>query len=261
MRHEGARTACGACCTRLAGLSVTLEDLPVLRDVSMHLHCGEMTAVIGPNGAGKTTLVRAILGQVPYRGSVTFTDAQGDRFGTPRIGYVPQTLSIDPLAPVTVLDFVGAALSRAPAFLAPGRRKREAVREALARVDAQGLADRRLGALSGGETQRVLLALALAPTPDLLLLDEPSSGIDAEGLSGFYARIDSVRRDYDVSVLLISHDLELVNAYADRVVLLNHEVLAIGAPDAVMESEAFGALFPAYAAARRQAQRAQEVGE
>lgn len=247
-RHAHVQNACGACCTQLQHLTVKLEGLPILEDVSLHLHCGQMTAIIGPNGAGKTTLFKAILQQVPYQGEIAFSTADGARVGTPRIGYVPQQLQIEPLAPVTVLDFLGAALSKWPAFLPPSQKKRAVVADALARTGAESLADRRLGALSGGELQRVLLALALAPVPDLLLLDEPVSGIDAEGLASFYRLLDGIRRDYDVSILLISHDFALVRRYADSAVLLDHRLLAYGAPDEVMTSEAFAALFPDYAA-------------
>ena len=249
MKHDSAKTACGACCTQLKNLTVKLEGLPVLEDVSLHLHCGDMTAIIGPNGAGKTTLFKAILRQVPYTGEITFANAAGSRIGTtPRIGYVPQNIAIERLAPVTVLDFLGAALSRSPAFLSPNQRTRTLAQDALQRTGADLLANRRLGALSGGELQRVLLALALAPIPDLLLLDEPVSGIDAEGLAAFYQLIDNIRRTYDVSILLISHDFAFVSRYADRAVLLHHRVLAHGSPDQVMQGEAFAALFPDYAA-------------
>ncbi len=246
MKHAGARSACGACCTQFRHLTVRLEGLPVLEDVSLHLHCGEMTAIIGPNGAGKTTLFKAILRQVPYQGEIKFEDAAGKRRGNPRIGYVPQHLHADARSPVSVLDFVGAALSRAPAFWPPSGRRRARVREALEKTGAESLIDRRVGALSGGESQRVLLSLALSPMPDLLLLDEPVSGIDAEGLAAFYRTIDALRRDFDISILLISHDFSFVSRYADRAVLLHHRVLAHGAPDSVLQSDAFSALFPDY---------------
>lgn len=248
MKHEGAKNMCGACCTQLKNLTVNLEGLPVLENLSLHLHCGEMTAIIGPNGGGKTTLFKAVLRQVPYTGEITFASAQGTRVGTPRIGYVPQNLALEKLAPVTVLDFLGAALTRQPAFLPPSKQKRRLVSDALARTGADLLSNRRLGALSGGELQRVLLALALAPTPDLLLLDEPVTGIDAEGLASFYALIDSIRREYDISILLISHDFDFVRRYADRAVLLHHRALAHGTPEQVMAGDAFAALFPGFAA-------------
>lgn len=247
MKHTAPNNACGACCTQIRHVSVHLEGLPVLLDVSLHLHCGEMTAIIGPNGAGKTTLFRAILGQVPYQGSIVFTNAAGDRIGNPRIGYVPQHLRAEPMAPVTVLDFIGAALSRAPSFWKPSRKKKELVLEALERTGAERLLHRRLGALSGGEAQRVLLALALCPMPDLLLLDEPVSGIDAEGLYTFYRMINLLRHDYDISILLISHDFALIERYADSAVLIHHRVLDQNTPKAVLEGEPFARLFPGHA--------------
>ncbi len=253
MRHENAKIACGACCTQLKHLNVQLGSLPVLEDISLHLHCGEMTAIIGPNGAGKTTVFKAILQQVPYQGEITFCNAAGSRRGKPRIGYVPQHLSVEPMAPVTVTDFLGAALSRWPAFLPPTRQKRLRVLDALRATGAEQLLDRRLGALSGGEVQRVLLALALTPMPDLLLLDEPVSGMDAEGLASFYHTLDSLRRDFDISILLISHDFAFVRQYADRAVLLHHRVLSHGLPEAVFQSDAFSALFPGYAGKEEEA--------
>ena len=242
MKHPGGKN--GTCCTACRGLSVALEGQPVLEDVSLHLHCGELTAIIGPNGAGKTTLFRAILQQVPYRGDIRFTDADGKRVGKPRIGYVPQHLAVDPLAPMAVLDFLGAALLRSPSFLPPTRAKRARVGQALALTGAEGLMDQRLGGLSGGEAQRVMLALALASAPDLLLLDEPASGIDVEGLTAFYDILAALRRDLDISILIISHDFSLVRRYADRVVLLNRRVLAQGTPAEVLEGAAFETVFP-----------------
>ena len=247
MKNDSLRTPCGACCTQFKHLTVSLEGLDVLEDVSMHLHCGEMTAIIGPNGAGKTTLFKALLRQIPYRGEITFSDAEGTRVGKPRIGYVPQYLAAERLAPATVLDFFRAALSRAPAFLPPRRREREMILEALSRAGAEQLIDRRVGALSGGETQRVLLALALTPMPDLLMLDEPVSGMDAEGLAAFYHRLDMLRSEYDISILLISHDFSFVRRYADKAALIDRRLLAFGPPQEVFASETFRAVFPGVA--------------
>jgi len=220
-----------------------MSGYEVLHNISLHLHCGEMTAIIGPNGAGKTTLFKAILSQVPYHGTIAFTDAAGSRMGKPRIGYVPQHLQVEPLAPATVLDFVGAALSSFPAFL-PSKQKRKLVEKTLQKTGAEKLLDRRLGALSGGEAQRVLLALALNPKPDLLLLDEPVSGIDASGLHTFYRILDQIRRDYDISIMLISHDFAFVRRYADTAVLLNRRVLEYDKPEIVLNGAAFDTLFP-----------------
>ena len=238
------RSACGACCLKTEGLTVERDGLTILSDVNMHIHCGELTAVIGPNGAGKTTLFEALLGGARYTGKISYTDANTGGVRKPRFGYVPQSLNIERLAPISVLDYIGASLFRRPVFLKPPARQRARVGELLKRVGAEGLIDRRIGALSGGEAQRVMLALALAPPPDLLLLDEPVSGVDAAGLEKFYGVANDLRRDMDMSVLLITHDFALVRRYADRVILIDKTVRTQGSWRDVFASGAFRAAFP-----------------
>ncbi|GHU72542.1 ABC transporter ATP-binding protein [Clostridia bacterium] len=240
----GEREACGACCLKTAGLTVEREGLRILDGINLHIHCGELSCIIGPNGAGKTTLFEALLGVTAHGGSITFTDAKDGRIRAPKIGYVPQSLAVDRLAPVTVLDFMRASLFTRPVFLPPNKRHRDVVAESLSKVGADALIDRRIGALSGGEAQRVLLALALWPTPNILLLDEPVSGLDAEGRERFYKIVDDLRRTLDVSILLITHDFNMVSRYADRVVLLNRTVLAQGTAAEVLSAGAFKSLFP-----------------
>jgi zinc transport system ATP-binding protein len=229
---------------KITGLSVEREGLMILEDINLHIHCGELTCVIGPNGAGKTTLFESMLGVAAHTGSITFTDANEGRVRVPRIGYVPQSLNVDRLAPVTVMDLMRASRFHRPVFMPPGKRQRKDILDSLAKVGAEGLADRRVGALSGGEAQRVLLALALRPAPNLLLMDEPVSGLDAEGRERFYQIVDGLRNTLDVSVMLITHDFDMVSKYADRVVLLNRKVLAQGGPASVLACEDFRALFP-----------------
>jgi zinc transport system ATP-binding protein len=226
------------------GLSVEREGLRILDDVNLQVCCGELTCVIGPNGAGKTTLFEALLGIARCGGSVTFKDAKDGRMRTPRIGYVPQSLNMDRLAPVTVMDLMRASRFGRPVFVPVGAKQKMDVERSLEAVGAEGLANRRIGALSGGEAQRVLLALALRPAPNLLLLDEPASGLDAEGRERFYKIVDGLRRTLDVSVMLITHDFDMVSRYADRVVLLNRKVLEQGSPDSVLGGIAFRELFP-----------------
>ncbi len=242
-RHERAASACGLCCTRLEHVGVQLGGHEALRDINLHIHCGELTALIGPNGAGKTTLLRALLGLVPYTGRVWFEGAQGGPSRLPRMGYVPQSMDLDKLAPLTVEDLFASATSRRPAFLGPSERARKEAGKALSAIGADSLAGRRLGALSGGELQRVLLALALLPAPDVLLLDEPVSGVDAIGLERFYAVVDEVRRSFDLTCILVSHDLGAVRRHADRVVLLRTTVLDVGTPADVFSGEAFREAF------------------
>ena len=228
---------CGLCCTRIVDFGVKKGPVSILENVNIHIHCGELTAVIGPNGAGKSTLLKAILGEVAHTGELKYLNSKGDRSNQPLIGYVPQQLSFDPGTPTSVFDLFIACRSKMPAWIyKPGNVKRKAV-EGLARVKAEHLIDRKLGALSGGELQRVLLALALDPVPNLLLLDEPVSGIDQGGLELFYNTVSELRQNYDLSIILISHDLELVAQYADRVILLNRTVISSGTPKQVFSDE------------------------
>ncbi len=228
-------TACAGCCTRLVDFGVRLGGTQILENVNLHVHCGELTAVIGPNGAGKTTLFRAMLGEVPHSGELRFVhEGDSGRALVPRIGYVPQKLDFDPASPVTVTDLFAAATSRLPVWLGTRSATRSLAVEALARVDVAELAECRLGQLSCGQLQRVLLALALHPLPDLLLLDEPVSGVDQAGTDVFYQMVCRLRHQFDLSVILISHDLSEVARHADRLIFLNRTVLADGPPARVL---------------------------
>lgn len=225
--REGA--ACtGLCCTKIQDFGVSYAGQTILKDVNLHIHCGELTALVGPNGAGKSTLLKAILGEVPHTGTLSFLDEK-NLHTQPVMGYVPQQLPIDAFAPTSVLDLF-AATGKRPAWLGAGRAGRRRALEDLGRVEAAHLIDRRLGALSGGEMQRVLLALALDPQPDLLLLDEPVSGIDMLGMELFYATVSDLRKRLDMSILLVSHDLDMVALHADRVIVLNGTVVTQGKP-------------------------------
>ena len=236
---------CALCHIDVNQVSVRRGGQTLLQDVSMHIHCGELTVLIGQNGAGKTTLIRALLGELPRTGSIRHLDNNGRDIPHLRTGYVPQRLSFDPEMPLTVQDFLGAAFSRRPVWTGVGKRTREQVREALAAVDAAGLENRPLGRCSGGELQRVLLALALHPAPDLLVLDEPVSGIDRNGLKMFLDTLLRLKSSYHMAILLVSHDLRLVREYADHVVLLDKSVLAQGRPDQVFASPEFDSVFGA----------------
>ncbi|MFM8718216.1 MAG: metal ABC transporter ATP-binding protein, partial [Chthoniobacterales bacterium] len=177
--HHGiAPHRCGECCTTMKGVGVRYRGAPVLEAIDLHLHCGELTAVIGENGAGKTTLIKCLLGEIPHSGEVHFLDAAHRRPDSPVIGYVPQHSSFDKDAPVSVLDLFAASLAERPACLGVSKSVREAALEGLHRTGAEDLIDRRVGTLSGGELQRVLLGLALTPIPNILVLDEPMSGVD-----------------------------------------------------------------------------------
>ncbi len=236
---------CSLCHIDLDGISVRRGGQTLLQDVSMHIHCGQLTVLIGQNGAGKTTLIRALLGELSHSGSIRHLDSGNRSIPHLRTGYVPQNLIFDKEMPVTVRDFLAASFSRRPVWTGVGKKTRARIDEVLRSVDAVSLADRQLGRCSGGELQRVLLALALEPAPDLLVLDEPVSGVDRNGLKMFLDTLLKLKREHHMAILLVSHDLRLVREYADHVVLLDKSVLIQGDPDRVFTSPEFDAVFGA----------------
>lgn len=223
------------CETKVENFGVKVGELIIFENVNFTLHCGELTALIGPNGAGKSTLLKSILGEVEHTGKLNYFDVKGKHL-KPVIGYVPQTLKFDTTSPTSVLDLFMACLTNKPVWLYPAKFLRERVIKNLQRVQAAHLVDRRLGALSGGELQRILLALALDPLPDLLLLDEPVSGVDAVGMEIFYKLAAELCKVEDMAILLISHDLDMVKKYSDQVILLNKKILSAGNAEKVFES-------------------------
>lgn len=240
---SGPDAGCKLCRIEVDKLTVAFGRQVPLKDVSLHIHCGELTALIGTNGAGKTTLLRALLGQIDYKGTIRHLSSDGRPAADLRTGYVPQQLEFDRSSPVTVMDFMAGALSRRPVFLGVSRKTRARVMTALARTHCEALCDRAMGALSGGELQRVLLALALTPQPDLLILDEPVSGVDQNGLESFYQTVDELKHKNHMAILLVSHDLSVVERYADRVVLMQGTVVKQGVPEVVFDSPEFEQVF------------------
>lgn len=227
-----------ACCLKIEHLSVKAGSTTILQDVDLHMHCGQIVALIGPNGAGKSTLIGAILGQREYSGSITFHAADG-RQAKLRIGYVPQSPSFAKGDPISVLDLFSCCIGRRPSFLKPTKTMREKVLSCLSNVHAENLIDARVGSLSGGELQRVLLALALEPMPNMLILDEPLSGVDVEGMELLMQMLDEIRRKFDLSILMTTHDFSVLEKYADRVVLLRETILRKGTPLEVLGSDEF----------------------
>ena len=234
---------CGhSCCLRVENLSVRIGADSILKDVNLHVHCGEMVALIGPNGAGKSTFLKAVLGQREYEGTIAFSEP-GQRSKKPRIGYVPQSPAFDPSDPVSVADLFACCMSKRPAFLGLGKSMQSTVLECLERVHGEELLHKRIGTLSGGELQRVLLALALEPMPNILILDEPLSGVDVEGMEILMEMLDEIRKEYDLSILMTTHDFSMLPRYADQVVLIDHGVKIQGKPDTVLASPEFHQAF------------------
>lgn len=222
-------------------ISVTMAGVSILEDVTAAAPRGGCTAVVGPNGAGKTTLLLALLAQAPYRGSIRLAAAPDGR--RPRIGYVPQRLQFDRGLPMTVMDFLVMGAQRQPLWLGIHAKRRNAARRLLAAVRAEALERRLLGALSGGEFQRVLLALALQQEPDLLVLDEPAAGVDMQGGQLFCELLERLRAEWRFTQLMVSHDLGTVTHHATHVILLNRRVVAAGPPRDVLTPENLAGAF------------------
>ncbi len=226
---------------RVRNVSVTLGGVQILTNVSFSAPVGQLSAVIGPNGAGKTTLLRTILGLTPYTG--TIERGRGARGKLLRLGYVPQRLDFDRGMPMTVEDFICSGLQRRPLWLGHKTRARQTAAEALEVVGGRGWQRRALGQLSGGELQRVLLAMALAGKPDVLLLDEPVAGVDVAGEELFCDLLGTLQRQGHYTMLLVSHDLSIVTEHADYVICLNQTVQCQGATLETLTAENLRALY------------------
>ncbi len=241
--HSLDDAACqNACCLKISNLGVSAGETSILHHVNLHIHCGQIVALIGPNGAGKSTLFKAILGQLPYTGCIDFETAGGNRT-RPLVGYVPQSPSFDPGDPLSVLDLFASAIARWPVFLPIPRHLRQRICTCLDRVHGKSLIDKRVGSLSGGELQRVLLAMALEPLPHILILDEPLSGVDVGGEKQLLEMLDEVRSTFDLSILLSTHDFTTLGQFADRVVLLKETVLKMGTAEQILSSPEFQSVF------------------
>ncbi|MDP2061933.1 MAG: metal ABC transporter ATP-binding protein [Phaeovulum sp.] len=208
-------------------LSVRYGGVAVLSGVDFTVGRGEIVTVVGPNGSGKSTLIRALIGaERAATGEITRTPGL-------RIGYVPQRLHVDTTLPLTVARFLNL----------PRRVAATEAAEALARTGVAGLQRHQLAALSGGQFQRVLLTRALLSRPDILILDEPTQGLDQPGIAAFYRMLADLRTQTGCAVLLVSHDLHVVMAASDRVICLNGHVCCEGTPSVVSAAPEYRALF------------------
>lgn len=240
------KKSCNMHCTKIKNISVTIDNLNILEDVNMHVHCGELTTIIGNNGAGKSTLLKAILGEVKHTGEIVFENIKNKRMENIKIGYVPQKLHIEKSYPISVYDLVCSYVYNAPIMFFKKAKLYKEIKRNLKFFEADKLIDKRVGDLSGGELQRVLLTIATYDNPNLLILDEPVSGIDHNGMNLFYKNIEILKKEYDMSIILVSHDLEYVYEYSDKVVLLDKKVIKEGTPKEVFESEEFKEHFGSY---------------
>ena len=233
---------------KIESLSVSYRTRRVLHDVSLQVGSGEVLALIGPNGAGKSTLVRAVSGVIPSEAGRVRTDGR-DLLGLPAmqrarlLAVVPQAVLLPPA--FTVWEMV--LLGRTPYLNFLGQvssRDERIARQALEKVDALELAERRVGELSGGEQQRILLARALAQSTPILLLDEPTSNLDLHYQVSFMETVCALARTENLAVLIALHDLNLAGRYAQRVALLvEGRIEAVGEPRQVLTAERISAAY------------------
>lgn len=211
--------------------SVELGGTRVIEGVTLHVERGSTVAIIGPNGAGKTTLLRAMLGLVPLAsGSITLFGVPVSQLGEwrQRVGYVPQRLEYDRYLPLTVYEMLRAYVPAASSA---------DIESALHEVGIFQKLHHPIGKLSGGQLQRVVIALNLLRQPEILFLDEPATGVDIEGESRFYDIIERLREQHHLTVVLVSHDLSVVTRYASQVLCLNRRLLCFGPPAEALNAE------------------------
>jgi zinc/manganese transport system ATP-binding protein len=227
---------------QLDGVGVRLGGRPVLSDVSFTVGKGEFAAIIGPNGAGKTTLIQVILGLRPTSAGKVIKGINGAGPGS--IGYVPQKIVIDSDIPLRARDVVALGLDgHKLGFPLPSKRRRERVDQALLDVGAVGYADARVGELSGGEQQRVLIAHALVSRPQLLLLDEPLANLDLRSEQEIVTLLGKLAREQEIAVLLSAHDMNPLLPVMDRIIYVANGKVATGSTDEVVTSEGLTRLY------------------
>lgn len=237
MRNSSVKTANDA--VRVDTLSVTLAGTVILDDVSFSVPRGSMTAIIGPNGSGKTTLLRSMLGLVEYQGSVRMFGGERSEMRH-RIGYVPQRFEFDRSFPITVREFLNLA------------RRHETPKEHIAHTIREvGLPvatlTKRVGTLSGGQLQRVLIAQAILNSPDILFLDEPSTGIDVAGEEAVMHVLDHLKETHGTTIVIVSHDLGMIAESVDQVVCINRRLICAGPPGKTMTPKHLSALYGGHA--------------
>lgn len=213
---------------QVKNLNVRLDNNFIIKNLSLEVARGDILAIVGPNGAGKTTLFKALLGVISYTGEINW----------PRhikIGYVPQQLAIAKDLPLSVMEFLSF--------------KNVSKEEILEAVEAVGIPlehhilGMKLGQLSGGELQRILIAYAMIGHPDILLFDEPTTGIDIGGEETIYTLLEKLHKEQQLTILLISHDLNIIYRYANNVLCLNKEMVCYGHPEEALTSEAIKKLY------------------
>jgi zinc transport system ATP-binding protein len=214
---------------KIDSLSFIIEDKKILDNINLKLVPGKIVTIIGPNGSGKTTLVRSIIGIIkPTSGSIWLNPEI-------KIGYMPQKLNLNKNLPLSVLDFLKLEIG--------SKINKKTLDHVIQELGIKNILSSDLRKISGGEMQRTILAKALLVEPNLLILDEPISGLDINGQVEFYQLIDKLRLEKNISILIISHDLHTVMRKSDHVICLHHHICCEGAPEFVNKQEYFGQTF------------------
>ena len=205
---------CGLHCIKAENISVKIGNDEIIKNVNIHIHCGQLTVIIGRNGAGKSTLLKALLGEVKHTGKIEIYDKKENKYEKLKIGYVPQSMNIERHMPTTVYDLIAGIISNKPIWLKKDKKIYEKIKEHLKVFEADLLIDKSIGDLSGGELQ-------------------PVSGSDKNGIRLFFDLINKQKTEHDMAIILVSHDLDMVRKYADKVILLDKTVIKQGTPDEV----------------------------
>ncbi len=203
----------------IQNLTVKYDDDIILDNINLDINENEIVAIIGPNGSGKSTLLRAVLGLIGYEGKIKIWN-QPAKTQLDKIGYVPQKINFDKTFPLTVKEF----------FQLTNKNDQE-IKQALTEVGMLPYQDHLLGNLSGGQLQRVLIAHAISKHPRLLLLDEATAGIDKEGEKNFYEIISHLHKQHQTTIVMISHEINMVYKFADKIICLNRGLVCFGSPD------------------------------
>ncbi len=214
-------------------LTVRYGDQVILDRLSFAIPQKSITAIIGPNGSGKTTLLKALLDLIPHQGTVRILGT-ALRHARSDIGYVPQRFTFDASFPITVTEYIS---------LAQNKKDQTAIDTQLTEVGMQNQNQQLLGQLSGGQLQRILVAKALVNQPKILFLDEPAAGIDISGERNFYELIQHLNEEHGVTILVVSHEIDIVYKYATQVICLNKQMLCMGKPQEVLTSDTLKNLY------------------
>lgn len=231
---------------QVENLCVKADNRHLVENITFSVEEGRIVAIIGPNGAGKTTLVKAILGLIPRdTGTVTLFGRPFKQINSHHdVGYVPQRIEFDRTFPLTVSELLRFSVPPVYSFqLRWKKEERERIDNLLKTVGARDLKDRKIGSLSGGELQRIMIAKAIVNDPRILFLDEPASGVDIEGQERFNELVRRLNKERGITVMLISHDLNIVYRFADDVLCLNRKLVCSGKPEKMLTDEVIKSVY------------------